>query len=144
MKAITITKENIGWVYSRLSKFFYNKNRTGFEEWHNFDCGFKKHISRYITIDGEKEEICNYFPSPELIELVEKGNTWIRIVFTPNSIDTLEVGDKIAFLSNRIIIKNKWGITPLGKNIYTVYQVKSMSEEYKSRIRMRDIAETMI
>lgn len=138
MKAITITKDNIGEVYSRIKKFFYNKNRTGFEEWHNFDCGFKRHINRYITLDGIKKEICNYFPSPELIELVGKGNTWIRIVFTPNSIDTLEVGDKVAFLGNRIIIKQKWGITPAGKNIYIVYQAKSMSEEQQSRIRMRD------
>lgn len=144
MKVITITKDNISEMYSRLKKFFYNKNRTGFEEWHNFDCGFKKHINRYITLDGVKEEICNYFPSPESVELIEKGNTWIRIVFTANNIDMLEVGDKIAFLSNRIITKKKWHIASLGKNIYTVYQVKPMSEEQQSRIRMRDIVESTI
>lgn len=151
MKAIVITKNNIKDVYGRLRKFFYNKNKTGFESWHNFNCGFKKHISRYITItirDDEysKEEKCKIsimYPAPEEIELCnyrkeyiicgEKRDSvpYIRMHITATDSTRFDVGDKIAFCGNRIIHKSKL----FDDYVYQVYQATPMSEHEQNILK---------
>lgn len=133
MKVITITSENINDVYGRLHKFFYNKNRTGFEEWHNFNCGFKKHISPYIYIDGKKERVVNVYPSPDEVELVIRGGqSWIVVRLMSGHGFVLQCGDKIAFCGNRIIHRSKW---MFGGYEYEVFQAYKMSEEKQQTMK---------
>ena len=106
MKIITITEENMKSIHGRLKKFFYNKNHTGFEEWHNFDCGFKKHISPLIYIGNDKIRNVHEYPSPNFIEYKSIGTvpdircSYILIGLTESDGDSLHIGDKIAFCGN--------------------------------------------
>lgn len=153
MKAIVITPDNIKAVYGRLRKFFYNKNKTGFESWHNFNCGFKKHISRYVTIRGDeylKEEKCRIsimYPAPEEIDLLNYHKEYIihgkifdsvpciRMRITATDCTLFEVGDKVAFCGNRIIHKSKL----FDEWAYQVYQATPMSEH--EQFILKDSAE---
>lgn len=140
MKVITITEKNIKSVYGRLRKFFYNNNHTGFEEWHNFDCGFKKHISPFIYIGDEKIRNINNYPSPNSIEYKKKGTVsgisddYILLRLTASDGDSLHIGDKIAFCGNRVIYRTKcsWGGH---KYIYTVFQVLQMTMDKQTKIK---------
>lgn len=139
MKTITITERNIKSVYGRLKRFFYNNNHTGFEEWHNFDCGFKKHISPIIYIGKNKIRNTNEYPAPDYIEYNSKetksalrnNSSYISIRFTKTHGTCLYVGDKIAFCGNRIIYRSE-EIGGEHKYCYSVFQVLQMGE-YKQR-----------
>ena len=134
MKAITITEKNMKSVYGKLKKFFYNNNQTGFEEWHNFDCGFKKHISPIIQIGENKIRNVLKYPSPNAIEYRHKGTvpgigySYISLMLTATNRDSLHIEDKIAFCGNRIIYRTKccWGDH---KYIYTTFQVLPMEDK---------------
>lgn len=132
MKVITINDSNIKDVFGRLKKFFYNKNHTGFESWHNFDCGFKKkHINRYITLKDDKEYKCytgNIYPSPLLVSLgCFHDEYYISIKLDYENILHLDIGDKICFLSNRIIVRTKSFINH--KYVYETIQALPMTPE---------------
>lgn len=140
-KVITITENNIKEVYGRLRKFFYNNNETGFEGWHNFDCGFKKHINRNIYINGKKVPTCIMYPAPDEIELILKRDEnnyynldFIRISLTATDSFSLQYGDKIAFCGNRIILRTKCFFSGY-KYIYSVYQVNPMPKERQYRMK---------
>lgn len=137
MRVITITEKNIKNVYARIRKFFYNNNRTGFESWHNFDCGFKKRINRNIHLYGEKYgekmTISYMYPSPEEIKL---DGQYIHIYYVAGESTTLKIGDKIAFLGNRITFREKWMYGHM-RYIYTVFQATPMSKETQENLRRK-------
>ena len=141
MKIITITEKNMKSIHGRLKKFFYNKNYTGFEEWHNFDCGFKKHISPLIYIGKDKIRNVLKYPSPDAVEYNPKGTvpgisySYISLRLTASDGDSLHIGDKIAFCGNRIIYRTKcsWGNH---KFIYTVFQVLPMKKEKQNQMKL--------
>lgn len=141
MKVVTITEKNIKSVCGRLKKFFYNNNHTGFEEWHNFDCGFKRHISPLIYIGNNKIKNVLQYPSPETIEYKQKGTvsgisySYILLRFTASDGDSLHIGDKIAFCGNRVVYRTKcfWGDY---KYIYTVFQVLPMGEDRQNQMKI--------
>lgn len=140
MRVITITEKNMKSVYGRLKKFFYNKNHTGFEEWHNFDCGFKKHISPLIYIEKDKIRNIHKYPSPDSVEYNPKGTvagisySYILLRLTASDGDSLCVGDKIAFCGNRIIYRTK-GFFGGHKFIYTVFQVLPMEKRKQNQMK---------
>lgn len=135
MKVIDITEKNIKDIYGRLRKFFYNNKKTGFEEWHNFDCGFKKHIDRKIHIDNNKIEVVNQYTSPIEMECVgEENEKYIRILLSGTDGLVLHIGDKIAFCGNHIIIREKWSLNS-HNYIYSVFQAKPMSKELQDSLR---------
>lgn len=133
MKVYTVTENNLNYIYGRLIKFFYNNNKTGFERWHTFDCGFKKHIPREIVINGEKVSTSIDYPRPLKISGYSIGKVKptgkdildsIVIIFTATDSDSIHIGDKIAFMGNHIIVSSKWAFTKQHKYVYNVYQVK--------------------
>lgn len=140
MRVTTITEENIKSVYGKLRKFFYNNNHTGFEKWHNFDCGFKKHISPMIYIGKDKIRNVLKYPSPNAIEYRHKGTvpgisySYISLMLTATDGDSLHIGDKIAFCGNRIIYRTKctWGNH---EYIYTTFQVLPMDETKQRQMK---------
>lgn len=144
MKVINVTEKNMKGIYGKLKKFFYNKHRTGFEEWHNFDCGFKRHISPNIVIDKQWIFNVNRFPSPDEVEYIPKGKRpgidydYIRIGLTTDNGASILPGDKIAFLGNRIITRTRWRILRDRGYIYTVYQVLPMSK--KEQLDLKEMA----
>lgn len=128
MRVITITENNIKDVYGRLMKFFYNRNHTGFLSWHNFDCGFKKHINPKIDLDGSKVETFHEYPSPDEVELAERGEfSYIVMRLMPGHGISISCGDKIAFCGNRIIFRTKFSFDH--NYLYQVFQVLPMDEE---------------
>ena len=134
MKVITVTEENLDVIFGRLYKFFYNKHKTGFTCWHNFDCGFKRHINPIVEIDGEKINVMREYPTPAKMRLnngLFTYSDYILINLTANDSELIEPGDKIAFLGNRIIIRSKWFSFSEYNYIYTVYQAEPMSDERK-------------
>ena len=135
MKVLTITENNIKEVYGRLKKFFFNKNSTGFEEWHNFDCGFKKHISTEIFIGNKRIRNIRQYPSPDHIRFDDIGSGYIILNLTATDSSGLQCGDKIAFCGNRIIFRTKcfWGDH---KYIYSVFQVFPMSKAAQDNKRI--------
>lgn len=141
MRAITITERNIKSVYGRLKKFFYNNNHTGFEEWHNFDCGFKKHISPIIYIGKDKIRNVHKYPSPNAVKYRYKGTvpgisySYISLMLTAADGDSLHIGGKIAFCGNRVIYRTKcnWGDH---NYIYTVFQVLQMEENKQNQMKL--------
>lgn len=141
MRVITITEKNMKDIYGRLKKFFYNNNKTGFEEWHNFDYGFKKHISSEIYIGEDKIRNVLTYPSPNSIEYNPKGTVpgisydFISLHLTASDGDSLRCGDKIAFCGNRIIYRTKcsWGSY---KYIYSVFQVLPMNKAEQDAKRL--------
>lgn len=136
MKVITITAGNINYVYGRLKKFFYNRNRTGFLSWHNFDCGFKKHIDPniYLETDGNKVPTFHEYPSPDDVKLVKNGEySYIVMHLMPGYGSSLKCGDKIAFCGNRIITRSEFFFDH--KYIYSVMQVLPMNESKQRKMR---------
>lgn len=136
MKRITISEANIKDIYTRIRRFFYNNNRTGFTSWHNFDCGFKKRINKYININGEKVDTSQNYPMP--LEVTLDKNK-IYITMTAGSGTRLSIGDEIAFLSNRIILKQKWdfSLNKTEEYIYTVFQAKPMHETTQKMLHQK-------
>lgn len=146
MKAIRITENNIKEVYGRLRKFFYNNNRTGFIFWDNLDCGFKKHIKSFRSTKSYRSTIKDYnfeipiyskLPSPDSVDFVQNNEqpemNHIFIRFTDMEFEYLEIGDKIAFCSNKIIIKSEW----LEKRVmYKVYQATPMTDEEQHNLKV--------
>lgn len=143
MQAITITEKNIRQIYGRIRKFFYNRHSTGFDEWHNFDCGFKKHISPNLLIEGKKTRVVNHYPAPEEIEFVDANGGRIIIRLTEMDGDMLECGDRIAFYGNRIIHQKKWIWSDMNY-IYTTYQVAQMDKNTQEQIKMHAKLEAMM
>lgn len=138
MKVITVTKSNIRDIYGRLKKFYNNNNNTGFVEWHNFDCGFKKHINPYIVIGGQKVRVENKYTSYADVELDKsQGEIFIRIKLGPGEAGLVKIGDKIAFLGNRYIHREKSNYRIWGHNyIYSTYQVLPMDSKEQYRLNM--------
>lgn len=114
MKVITITDKNINSVYGRLKKFF--SGRYEFQEWHNFNCGFKKRISNKIEINHHRIPIVHNYKS---IQAVEMNNFGICIRINESCGELLQIGDRVAFLGNRVTLARHEYF--LG-NIYTTYQ----------------------
>lgn len=148
MKVFTVTDDNINYIFGRVVKFFYNNHETGFESWHSFDCGFKKHIPRKILIDGKKVSTGIHYPKPLKISAYSRGRVTpggndilesIIINLTATDNDSIHIGDKIAFMGNRIILRQKWLFTKDNNWIYTVYQVKPMRHD--AQIAMHEYAE---
>lgn len=141
MKVITITENNIKEVYGRLKKFFYNSNTTGFEEWHNFDCGFKKHISPVIYIGKDKIRNINTYPSPNNVKYMSKGSvpgisySYILVRLTATNSFSLQPGDKISFCGNRIIYRHK-SILRDHNYTYSVFQACAMRKDRQKELRM--------
>lgn len=136
MKVFIVTENNIKEIYGRVYKFFYNRNKTGFACWHTFDCGFKKKISRYIALDTQKKDTDTYYkyPSPLEVKLNDEQNR-IIIYLTATDSFSIKPGDKIAFLGNRIIHKEKWIIRGYDF-VYTVYQVLPMNDHEQKSIHL--------
>lgn len=129
MKVITVTEKNIKEVYGRLNKFFNNRNKNGYVEWHNFDCGFKKRINPYIFIDGQKIRTDNIYTSYAHVEMdTMHGRTFIRMKLSYTDAGIIEVGDKIAFLGNRFIHREKFTLSK-HKYIYSTYQMIPMTDK---------------
>lgn len=137
MRSITITEKNINEICGRLRKFFYNNNKTGFETWHNFDCGFKKRIDPNIEIAGEKIRNIISYPAPLSISLETSlfGSKHIIIHYTAEDSESLQIGDKIAFCGNRIMMRQKWCLSDY-KYVYSVYQVKPMDLKQQKKTHM--------
>lgn len=139
MKVITITENNIKEIYGRLNKFFHNNNATGFEEWHNVNCGFKRHISRDMYIDGRK--ILNMsakFPAPDI--RIDQKDLTIVVEFTALKSENIQIGDRIAFCGNHIILCTQETFFDEKKIFYTVYQALSMTQEAQEKMRRHDKA----
>lgn len=136
MKVITITENNMKEIYGRLNKFFHNNNATGFEEWHSVNCGFKRHISRGMYIDGRKiKNVSSRFPAPD-IRIDQEGPS-IIMDFTVLDPHSLKYGDKIAFCGNHIILRTKEPFFGENLNLYTVYQASPMTQETQQKMRQR-------
>ena len=133
MKVITISEKNMKEVYGRIRKFFYNKNNTGFISWHNFDCGFKKHIPALKFDDGER--VIHKYPSPNDVMLLQMGgNSYIGLRLTATDGMSLACGDKIAFVGNRIICRKEWFLDN-HKYVYDVFQAIPMSNDKQDEKR---------
>lgn len=141
MKAIIITEDNIKEVYGKLRKFFYNKNKTGFSTSHSFDTGFKKRINPYIYISNEKIKTYMVYPQPESVEFHPVGSvpgirkSFIRVRTTAVDSFILNIGDKIAFLGNRINIRQKCIFLKEHRFIYTTYQALPIDKKEQDRLR---------
>lgn len=138
MKVITITENNMKEIYGRLNKFFHNNNATGFEEWHNVNCGFKRHISRDMYVDGRKINISARFPAPDI--RIDQKSPSIIMEFTVLKVESLNLGDRIAFCGNRIILCTKETFFDEKLNCYTVYQALPMTQEAQEKMRRHDEA----
>lgn len=124
MKIITVNEKNITSVYGKVKNFFQNKNHTGFEAFHNYDCGFHK----VKPMEDVKNPIREY-PDVLEVKLLKFLDKWkIDIKLTAMSMITIQDGDKIAFLGNRIIHKDGDNF-PLKRYQYTVFTQKEMSME---------------
>lgn len=136
MKTIIVTKQNIKEVYGRLRKFYNNKNSNGIIEWHNFDCGFKKHISPYINIGGKQVRVENKYSGNVKLRLegMDKSEPYIIIGFSATDTGVVKVGDKLAFLGNRYIHREDWVFKHEYSYIYSTYQLVKMSYEEKASL----------
>lgn len=135
MRVVTVTKDNINEVYGRLKKFYNNKNHNGIIEWHNFDCGFKKHISPYIIIDGEKVRVENKYSGKVRLKLEDSGKEpYIVIDFSATDIGSVKIGDRIAFLGNRYIHREDWWSKREYSYIYSTYQMIKMDDNEKESL----------
>lgn len=118
----TVTLGNIDSVCGRMKKFFWNNNETGFETWHNFDCGWrniKPYCERRLIAPPTKIEIDSMFE-----------DTFIRVALSATSTFIVKVGERINFSSNKIIIQSKWNITSYSY-VYSIYQCAKMSKKQK-------------
>ena len=137
MNPMIITDKNINDVYTRLRKFFYNRNQTGFEAWHDYDCGFKKRIKRYIDEEGNRLDAQRY-PAPVMITL--EGNRsygrCISVQLVAGEGFELCCGDKIAFYGNRIVCRTDWPHNDSIKYIYSTFQACPMTQEEQESIHL--------
>lgn len=119
MKIITINKGNIASVYGKLKKFFCNKKHTGFETFHNFNCGFHN-ISPMLNCPTYKADTTKEYARVSLSGVVlrpsnvYKGRMVIQVKLSEANSIIFNEGDKVAFLGGCLIHKSKW----IGKNIY--------------------------
>lgn len=139
MSKVTITESNYKQVFGRLKKFF---NHDGLLTWHQFDCGMKKRIGhilhqKEVTIDGEvfiPAETVNVMYHVSDVECVEMGSNLI-VYYNDSDISCrlfgeddkscaadFSIGDEVAFLGNRIIVKSRWGL-PNHHYCYQCYQI---------------------
>lgn len=139
---IIVTPENIKAVKGMLEKFFYNKNKNGFNEWHNFDIGFKKRFKPYAIkscLDENEIIVCkNKYIAPQEIVIREPNENYpyhnIAIIFTDSEIQLISVGDKIMFMNNRFVHCEKWYNPDNHDYIYTTYQMTRLREHEKRKI----------
>lgn len=143
IKVITVTDNNIRDVYGRIKKLFNNRNRTGYIEWHNFNCGFKKRINPYIEIDGGKVRTDNKYTSSVEVEMDREHRTsrgkdayaaYIRVKLGPGCADIIQIGDRVAFRGNHLIVREPWDFIMEAGYIYTVYQAIPMSLEEQEEL----------
>lgn len=128
-----VTEQNIKSIYGRVRKFFYNRNSTGFVNWHNLDCGWKN-IKQYQDEDFGGEFEKDIIPAPQKIEFEDKmGEPFIRINFSAGEGSLIQIGDVISFRSNKLITKCKWILHDGYNYIYTVFQVTGISDDYKEQ-----------
>lgn len=106
VRMITITEENMPAIAGRLKKFFEREDKVIFNSW-DFNCGFKK----YIKPTGV---LYNYYDSSTFyVEYVPKVTkldvAYIELYFGNDDYFLLDVGDKVAFLGDRIITSTTSG-----------------------------------
>lgn len=128
MKPIIVTEGNLQYIYGRVRKFFYNRNRTGFSKWSSFDCGFKKNL-RSFSKNGMD------FISPKFVKIDShkdipgiSDKPFILIKLVPNAEFAIRIGNRVAFCGNRIIVQNNH-CYPFEHNFeYEVFQVLPVEE----------------
>jgi len=99
MKTFTITKENITMICGLLDKFFNNKPRV-FIEWSTWNCGFRKNTP--LTDDFYDDyEIYN---EPPYKVYTEDNRIYIKM---ENHTYDVNIGDKVRFYGNKIVIARK-------------------------------------
>lgn len=137
MKIIKITEKNLEQIYGTMKKFFYNKNKTGFTSWHNYDCGFK-HIKKTVK-DKELGKISteHIYPAPRLFEL-DKKMKLIRIHLISGEGFCIRIGDEVALMSGKIIIKTKEVFLPNYHYCYEVFQAKKLTVNDEKNINTRE------
>lgn len=99
--------------------------KTGFLEWHQFDCGFKKRIGNEIELNGSKVMVVNTYPSPSGARLY---NDRFVIDLMEDFCHSIKIGDKVAFVGNRFICRQCWGYSD-EKYIYTSFQALPMDSK---------------
>lgn len=130
MKSVTITEENYKRIFSKLEKFFNHKNIMS---WHTYDCGTKKRISAYMPKDPHKPKKYNttrLYPNPKTKRVkLNSGEDLLVINLDEHNSLTIQIGDTISFLGNRINLKREWIPHSNYKYLYACYQI--MGESYK-------------
>lgn len=102
MKIITVTNENLNYIFGMVKKTLWNKNRTNFMAVHNFNCKLSKHIKPFHNVH-------NYYLSPSKIEVDSVGGEkYIRIRFDTGCSMLINMGDKVAFSGGRLYVKQKF------------------------------------
>lgn len=107
MREITITKNNIASVYDKIHRFYSSRFSTCFKSYHNFDCGFKKHMKPYHEIVRTYENIECVLHTKNVCNS-NYYNPWIIINLGPGEGFSLKEGDKILIGSKRIMIRTKF------------------------------------
>lgn len=122
MREIIITEKNIANVYDKVNRFFnYN---SYIKSWHNFDCGFKKHIKPYHGIYHFYQPIKCYYYHSNINKVA-----WISVTLSISDRFSLCFGDKVSISSNRISIRQH---AIISDNEY-LYQVFEKIEEREFR-----------
>ena len=125
MKAITVTEKNIKSINGRLKRFFKHGD---FMVWHNFDCGMKKHISRYIDINipGHYEKhVDTMYPYRGITVHERVYSDKITTLYIEMNYDEgfrIKPGMKVAFLGNRVIIRSDF-LSSIHKYCYQCFQI---------------------
>lgn len=122
MKSIVITKKNAKWVFSRLEKFFRHKN---FLCWHQFSGGMKKRIGHIVRggrySDGYSFDVMRKYHNVELRYPEPKFGPGLIVDLNYDEGLLIKPGDSVAFLGNRIILKQKDGV--IGTYCYQCFQI---------------------
>ena len=137
MKNFTITETNLSEVYGLLRKFFYNNKGTGFVAWHNFDCGLKNVKSSFVARDKTLITTKQKYHAPISIEL-DKKMKLIRIHLIVGEGFCIDIGDKVCFLSGKLIIRTEEYFIPEHNYCYQVFQVLPLSNDDESDISLRE------
>jgi hypothetical protein len=99
LKTILITDGNKARIWSKLNKFF---SHSAYTKWHTYDCGMRKRIRHKMPGSSNTME---YYPCVKA--KLSDEDTFV-ISLNVGSSRTIKVGDSIAFVGNRIIVKTKW------------------------------------
>ena len=122
MNKVVLTEKNMPMVCGELRKFFWNNNKTGFTNRHNFDCGWG--VRNYHGMSD------SLIAPPENIRFLNHdGDPIIAIGLDKCNGLALSVGDIVRFYGNKIIMRHPWvRITENEPHfLYEVYQAAPMS-----------------